>query len=61
MNMRSATSEVVVHPIETKAGWLLIYHGVHDTTEGYVYSACAALLDLEEPEKELARLPYPAV
>lgn len=46
-------------PIETKAGWLMIYHGVHDTAEGYVYSACAALLDLEEPEKELARLPYP--
>ncbi|MDW3195803.1 MAG: hypothetical protein R8G66_25745 [Cytophagales bacterium] len=46
-------------PIETKAGWLLIYHGRHDTTEGYVYSACAALLDLEEPEKERARLPYP--
>jgi predicted GH43/DUF377 family glycosyl hydrolase len=46
-------------PIETKAGWLMIYHGVHDTTEGYVYSACAALHDLEEPEKELARLPYP--
>jgi predicted GH43/DUF377 family glycosyl hydrolase len=46
-------------PIETKAGWLLIYHGVHDTAEGYVYSACAALLDLNEPEKELARLPFP--
>ena len=46
-------------PIETKVGWLMIYHGVHDTTEGYVYSACAALLDLKEPEKELARLPYP--
>ncbi len=46
-------------PMETKEGWLLIYHGVHDTTEGYVYSACAALLDLEEPEKERARLPYP--
>lgn len=46
-------------PIETTAGWLLIYHGVHDTVQGYVYSACAALLDLNEPEKELARLPYP--
>jgi predicted GH43/DUF377 family glycosyl hydrolase len=46
-------------PIETKAGWLLIYHGVHDTAQGYVYSACAALLDLNEPEKELARLPFP--
>lgn len=46
-------------PIETKEGWLLIYHGVHDTAEGYVYSACAALLDLENPKKEIARLPYP--
>lgn len=46
-------------PIETKDGWLLIYHGVHDTVKGYVYSACAALLDLENPQKEIARLPYP--
>lgn len=46
-------------PIETEKGWLLIYHGVHDTVDGYVYTACAALLDLEKPEKELARLPYP--
>ncbi|MBC7495354.1 MAG: pesticidal protein Cry7Aa [Flavobacterium sp.] len=45
-------------PIETPEGWLLIYHGVHDTAEGYVYSACAALLDLENPEKAIARLPY---
>lgn len=46
-------------PIETQHGWLLIYHGVHDTIKGYVYSACAALLDLENPQKEIARLPYP--
>jgi predicted GH43/DUF377 family glycosyl hydrolase len=46
-------------PIETPQGWLLIYHGVCDTVKGYVYSACAALLDLEDPRKELARLPYP--
>jgi predicted GH43/DUF377 family glycosyl hydrolase len=46
-------------PIETKNGWLLIYHGVYDTVKGFVYCACAALLDLEKPEKELARLPYP--
>jgi predicted GH43/DUF377 family glycosyl hydrolase len=46
-------------PIETKEGWVIIYHGVHDTPEGYVYSACAALLDLENPQKEIARLPYP--
>ena len=45
-------------PIETADGWLLIYHGVHDSAEGYVYSACAALLDLEDPRKEIGRLPY---
>ena len=45
-------------PIETKHGWLLIYHSVHDTVKGYVYSACAALLDLQNPIIELARLPY---
>jgi Predicted glycosylase len=45
-------------PIETEKGWLLIYHGVHDTTKGYVYTACAALLELENPQKEIARLPY---
>lgn len=46
-------------PIETQEGWLVIYHGVCDAVTGYVYSACAALLDLENPEKELARLPKP--
>jgi len=46
-------------PIETADGWLLIYHGVHDSVNGYVYSACAALLDLHNPKKEIARLPYP--
>lgn len=46
-------------PIETEKGWLLIYHGVHDTVDGYVYCACAVLLDLEDPAREIARLPYP--
>ena len=46
-------------PIETEQGWLLIYHGVHDTIKGFVYSACVALLDLENPQLEIARLPYP--
>jgi len=46
-------------PIETADGWLIIYHGVHDAITGYVYSACAALLDLKDPRKEIARLPYP--
>jgi hypothetical protein len=46
-------------PIETEDGWLLIYHGVHDSLNGYVYCACAALLDLHNPLKVIARLPYP--
>lgn len=46
-------------PIETGIGWLIIYHAVHDTISGYVYTACVALLDLENPEIEIARLPYP--
>lgn len=46
-------------PIETEHGWLMIYHGVEKTSKGFVYSACAALLDLDKPKKELARLPYP--
>lgn len=46
-------------PIETEDGWLLIYHGVEDTQVGYVYHAAAALLDLNDPTKEIARLKYP--
>lgn len=46
-------------PIETELGWLLIYHGVHDTIQGYMYTACVALLDLKNPQKEITRLPYP--
>jgi predicted GH43/DUF377 family glycosyl hydrolase len=46
-------------PIETPIGWLLIYHTVHDTMEGYVYCCSAALLDLDDPTVELSRLPYP--
>ena len=46
-------------PIETEHGWLLIYHGVQDTDKGLVYSACAAaLLDINDPSKTIARLPY---
>ncbi len=45
-------------PIETEHGWLLIYHGVQDSVKGPVYSACAAaLLDLDNPAKVIARLP----
>lgn len=37
-------------PIETSEGWLLFYHGVQNTCNGYVYSFGAALLDLEMPD-----------
>jgi len=42
-------------PIETDAGWLLVYHGVLTSCNGFVYSMGAALLDLEEPWKVIAR------
>jgi beta-1,4-mannooligosaccharide/beta-1,4-mannosyl-N-acetylglucosamine phosphorylase len=36
-------------PIETREGWLMIYHGVLTSCNGFVYSFGAALLDLDEP------------
>jgi len=46
-------------PIETEFGWLLIYHGAEETERGIIYSACAAaLLDLNDPGRVIARLPY---
>ena len=46
-------------PIETSEGWLLIYHGVLKSCSGYTYSFGAALLDINEPWKVIARAkPY---
>ncbi len=57
--------------IKTDEGWLLIYHGVGEIEEDICkeygltekikrgYSICAALLDLENPEKVLCRTRYP--
>jgi len=42
-------------PIATDAGWLVLYHGVLTSCNGFVYSMGAALLDLEEPWHVLAR------
>jgi beta-1,4-mannooligosaccharide/beta-1,4-mannosyl-N-acetylglucosamine phosphorylase len=42
-------------PIETKDGWLLIYHGVWTSCNGYLYYAGGALLDLDKPWKVLYR------
>ncbi len=42
-------------PIETSAGWLLFYHGVSWTCNGFVYSFGAVLLDIDNPAKVLYR------
>ncbi len=44
-------------PIKTSKGWLLIYHGVGKIKNKKSYSVGAALLDLKNPEKVLARSP----
>lgn len=43
-------------PIETKYGWLLIYHGLSRDTK---YRLGMALLDLNNPAQVIARLTYP--
>ena len=46
-------------PIETSEGWLLIYHGVLTSCNGFVYSFGAALLDLDQPWRVMYRTePY---
>ncbi len=45
-------------PIETEEGWLLIYHGVINTCNGFVYRVGCALLDLNEPWKVKLRSKY---
>ena len=42
-------------PIETPEGWLLFYHGVLTSCNGFVYSFGAALLDLDQPWKVIHR------
>ena len=42
-------------PIETDEGWLVIYHGVLYSCNGFVYSFGATLLDLNEPWNVIAR------
>ncbi|MBK8498238.1 MAG: pesticidal protein Cry7Aa [Flavobacteriales bacterium] len=48
-------------PIETAEGWLLIYHSAEDTPHGFVYHACAALLDRDDPLKVIGRLKRPLI
>jgi len=46
-------------PIKTDKGWLVIYHAVKSRNSGKTYSAAAALLDLENPQKVIARMKDP--
>ena len=46
-------------PIKTSEGWLLIYHHVHKNPKNEkAYTAKAVLLDLEDPSKVIAKIPY---
>lgn len=45
-------------PIETDEGWLLIYHGVITTCNGFVYRMGCAILDKDQPWKVLYRSKY---
>jgi len=42
-------------PIETAAGWLILYHGVRMTASGCLYRIGLVLLDREDPLKVLFR------
>ena len=42
-------------PIETEAGWLVIYHGVKSVVGDPIYRLGAALLDLKEPHRLIGR------
>ncbi len=46
-------------PLETDEGWLMIFHGVKIENEIKTYSASAALLDKNNPQKVIGRLSYP--
>ena len=48
-----------VPPIETKEGWLEIYHGVKMTSAGPIYRLGVFLLELEDPSKMLGRADIP--
>jgi len=42
-------------PMETPEGWLVMYHGVRTTSDGPIYRAGLALLDLDDPARVLHR------
>ena len=46
-------------PIETDKGWLMFYHGVVNTCNGYVYSIGAAILDINEERGFVPNVCFP--
>jgi len=42
-------------PMESKEGWLILYHGVRTTASGSIYRLGLILLDLEDPTKVIRR------
>lgn len=46
-------------PIKTEHGWLVIYHSAQELNKKRIYYGGAAMLDLNNPRKVIARLPYP--
>ena len=46
-------------PLETKHGWLVIFHTVEEINKDKIYHASAALLDIDNPLKVLGRLDEP--
>jgi len=47
-------------PVKTEKGWLILYHAT-DKSEPHKYKLGAMLLDLENPEKIIARSPSPVL
>lgn len=42
-------------PIKTKAGWLMVIHGVNRSCDGHRYSLGAILMDLKKPTKVIGK------
>ncbi len=59
-HMHDAKNGPGLPPIETPDGWLVIYHHVREdqVTKKFTYTARAALFDLKDPTKCLAKFPY---
>lgn len=46
-------------PLETELGWVFIFHAAYESQGQITYQIHVALLDLDDPLKVIAQLPYP--